>query len=265
MAAKRKYFYDVPEKRGLITLLVTLSNVNRFIVRFFRELIPPLELREVLRQCHEIGYRSLGLVSLTGFITGMVFTKQARPPLVEFGASSWLPGMICIAMIRALAPLITALITAGKVGSNIGAELGSMNVTEQIDAMSVSGANPFKFLVVSRIMACVLMVPLLSLYMGFIGLIGAWLNVWANERTSFQAFFEHGLLKVSFLDLTSSLFKSMLYGFTIGVAGCYQGYFAERGTYGVGKAANAAVVVSMFLVFIEEMVIVQVVNFIRER
>ncbi|MFM8348904.1 MAG: MlaE family ABC transporter permease, partial [Bacteroidota bacterium] len=131
---------------------------------------PPYEFREVLRQCYEIGYRSLGLVSLTGFITGMVFTKQARPPLVEFGASSWLPGMICIAMIRALAPLITALITAGKVGSNIGAELGSMNVTEQIDAMNVSAANPFKFLVASRILACVIMVPLLLLYMGSIGL-----------------------------------------------------------------------------------------------
>ncbi|MFM7328703.1 MAG: MlaE family ABC transporter permease [Bacteroidota bacterium] len=171
MPRMRRYFFDVPEGHGLLTLLVRLHNVNRFIVRFFREgFLPPYEFREVLRQCYEIGYRSLGLVSLTGFIMGMVFTKQARPPLVEFGASSWLPSMICIAMIRALAPLITALITAGKVGSNIGAELGSMNVTEQIDAMNVSAANPFKFLVASRILACVIMVPLLSLYMGSIGL-----------------------------------------------------------------------------------------------
>lgn len=265
MHGKRKYFYDVPDQPGLVAGLVRVHNVNRFVLRFFREVfVPPVEFREVLRQCYEIGYRSLGLVSLTGFITGMVFTKQARPPLAEFGASSWLPSMICIAMIRALAPLITALITAGKVGSNIGAELGSMNVTEQIDAMSVSAANPFKFLVVSRIVACVIMVPLLALYMGFIGLVGAWLNVLVNERTSFQAFFEHGLLKLSYLDLISSLFKAMVFGFTIGVAGCYQGWFAERGTYGVGKAANAAVVISMFLIFIEEIVIVQVVNFIRE-
>ncbi|MFM7195377.1 MAG: MlaE family ABC transporter permease, partial [Bacteroidota bacterium] len=206
MPRMRRYFFDVPEGHGLLTLLVRLHNVNRFIVRFFHEgFLPPYEFREVLRQCYEIGYRSLGLVSLTGFITGMVFTKQARPPLVEFGASSWLPSMICIAMIRALAPLITALITAGKVGSNIGAELGSMNVTEQIDAMNVSAANPFKFLVASRILACVIMVPLLSLYMGSIGLAGAWLTVFSNSRTSLPSFFHPVLLPLSFLSFSSSL------------------------------------------------------------
>lgn len=246
------------------SFFVTIFNIWSFVISFFRELFRwPMEVREIVRQAYETGYRTLGLVTLTGFITGIVFTKQARPPLAEFGATSWLPGMITIAIIRALAPLITALITAGKVGSAMGAELGSMKVTEQIDAMEVSGTNPFKFLVVSRILACMLMVPLLALYMGAIGLFGAWLNVVTNENTGFIAFFEHGLLSISFLDINSSLIKSMIFGFTIGVAGCYQGYYAERGTYGVGKAANLAVVIAMFLIFIEEIIIVQIVNAIR--
>ncbi|RAJ77273.1 ABC transport permease subunit [Chitinophaga dinghuensis] len=138
-------------------LATDLFRVCRFIGRYFYELIrPPYEWREIARQCYNIGYRSLALVSLTGFITGLVFTKQSRPSLAEFGATSWLPGLISIAIVRALAPLITSLIVAGKVGSNIGAELGSMKVTEQIEAMEVSATNPFKFLVVSRVTALTL-------------------------------------------------------------------------------------------------------------
>src|ERR1035438_10170437 len=130
---------------------IALNDGMQFILRFFREVFkPPYELKEILRQCYEVGYRSLFLITLTGFITGLVFTKQSRPSLSAFGASSWLPSLVSIAIIRALAPLVTALIAAGKVGSNIGAELGSMKVTEQIDAMEVSAVNPFKFLVVDR-------------------------------------------------------------------------------------------------------------------
>jgi phospholipid/cholesterol/gamma-HCH transport system permease protein len=257
-------YYDVPKGKFLSGIFIRIFNVTQFIRMFFAEVfMPPYEFKEIIRQAYDVGYRSLGLISLTGFITGVVFTKQARPPLAEFGASSWLPGMISIAIVRALAPLITALIAAGKVGSNMGAELGAMKVTEQIDAMEVSATNPFKFLVVSRIVACIVMIPMLALYMGFIGLVGAWLNVLSNETTSFTAFFIHGFLKISFLDIFSSLIKGMIFGFTIGVAGCFQGYYAERGTYGVGKAANAAVVISMLLVFVEEIIIVQIVNAIR--
>lgn len=235
-----------------------------FIFRFFRQLFnPPFEIREIGHQCYEIGCRSVVLISLTGFIMGIVFTKQSRPSLAEFGATSWLPGLIAIAIVRALAPLITALVAAGKIGSNIGAELGSMRVTEQIDAMEVSATNPFKFLVVSRVVATSLMTPLLAAYMGFIGLMGAYLNVHQNENTSFAAFFQHGFGSLGFIDIFASLFKSIVYGFTIGIVGCYQGYTAEKGTRGVGKAANAAVVISMFLIFIEEMIIVQLVNMAR--
>lgn len=241
-----------------------IYSVYKFIALFFKEVFSkPFEFKEVINQCYQVGYKSLGLVSLTGFITGIVFTKQSRPSLSTFGASSWLPSLISIAIIRALAPLVTALIAAGKVGSNMGAELGSMRVTEQIDAMEVSATNPFRYLIVTRILAITFMLPVLVLYTGFIGMIGSYINVHANELTSFTAFFKSAFDTISFLDIFSSVFKAMIYGFTIGVAGCYQGYYAQNGTQGVGKAANSAVVLSMFMIFVEEMVIVQFVNAIR--
>ncbi len=257
---RRKYVIS----KAIDSFFFDVYTVYKFILRFFKEaFMPPYEFQEIIRQCFEVGYKSLPLISLTGFITGVVFTKQSRPSLSGFGATSWLPSLVSIAIIRALAPLVTALIAAGKVGSNIGAELGSMKVTEQIDAMEVSATNPFKFLVVTRVMATTFMIPLLVLYTAFVGMMGAYLNVHHNELTSFTAFFEDAFESISFLDIFSSLFKSLVFGFTIGVAGCYQGYNAENGTQGVGKAANTAVVISMFLIFIEEMVIVQITNAIR--
>ena len=145
---------SIPSEKFLITkkiddFFIGLYSGFQFALRFFKEVFkPPYEFKEIIKQCYEVGYKSLGLITLTGFITGLVFTKQSRPSLSEFGASSWLPSLVAIAIIRALAPLVTALICSGKVGSQIGAELGSMKVTEQIDAMEVSATNPFKYLVV---------------------------------------------------------------------------------------------------------------------
>ena len=174
-----------------------------------------------------------------------------------------MPSLVAIAIIRALAPLVTALICAGKVGSNIGAELGSMKVTEQIDAMEVSAINPFKYLVVTRVLATTLMLPLLMFYTGFIGLMGSYLDVHANEQTSLSSFFENAFSSIAFLDYWASILKALVYGFTIGMVGSYKGFNAGNGTTGVGIAANSAVVVSMFLIFIEEIVIVQITNYIR--
>src|SRR4051794_10017174 len=155
-----------------------IYDVVKFILQFFKEAFtPPYEYQEVIKQCYNVGYRSLSLVTLTAFITGIVFTDHSRPALADFGATSWLPSLTGVAIIKALAPLITSLICAGKVGSQIGAELGSMKVTEQIDAMEVSAVNPFKFLVVTRVLATTFMIPLLVLYSAFIGLIGSFVNV----------------------------------------------------------------------------------------
>ncbi len=250
--------------KGLDQFFLDIFLTFKFILRFFREALrPPFEFQEIVRQCYYVGFKSLSLITLTGFITGLVFTKQSRPSLAEFGATSWLPSLVSIAIIKALAPLVTALIAAGRVGSNIGAELGSMKVTEQIDAMEVSAVNPFKYLVVTRIIATTFMIPVLMLYTGLVGLLGSYLDVHANELTSFATFFEKAFEKISFLDIFSSIVKALTYGFTIGVVGCYKGYNATQGTEGVGRAANSSVVLSMFLIFIEEVLIVQVTNWIR--
>lgn len=260
----KKYIFS----KGTDSLLSTLYDIKGFIVQFFKEaFVAPFEWKEIINQCYNVGYRSLALISLTGFITGfitgIVFTKQSRPSLSNFGATSWLPSLIGIAVIRALAPLITALVAAGKVGSNIGAELGSMKVTEQIDAMEVSGTNPFKFLVVSRVLATTCMIPVLVVYTAFVGLAGSYLNVHTNEQTSLITFIENAFSQLSFLDFSAAMIKALVFGFTIGIAGSYTGFHASQGTQGVGRAANTAVVVSMFLIFLEEMIIVQIVNAIR--
>jgi phospholipid/cholesterol/gamma-HCH transport system permease protein len=236
----------------------------KFVIRFFKEAFQsPFEFKEVIRQCYEVGYKSLPLITLTGFITGLVFTKQSRPSLSDFGAASWLPSLVSIAIVRALAPLVTALIFAGKVGSNIGAELGSMKVTEQIDAMEVSAINPFKFLVVTRVLATTFMVPILVMYTAFVGLMGSYLDVHLNEQTSFITFFENAFASINFLDFFTSITKAIVYGFTVGIVASYKGYNAKMGTQGVGIAANTSVVVSMFLIFVEEVIIVQMSNWIR--
>ncbi|MFC5625695.1 MlaE family ABC transporter permease [Algoriphagus winogradskyi] len=241
-----------------------LADAWNFVRRFFKEVfVPPYEFKEVIHQCYRIGVESLPLISLTGFIVGIVFTNQSRPSLSEFGATSWLPSLISIAVVRAMGPLVTALIAAGKVGSSIGAEIGSMKVTEQIDAMEVSATNPFNFLVVTRVIATTLMIPLLVMYTDFVALMGSFLSVSANEKVSLTTFFVQVFESISFLDIISSVLKSILFGFTIGIVGCYKGYNSSKGTEGVGRAANAAVVMAMFLIFIEELLVLQIVNAIR--
>jgi phospholipid/cholesterol/gamma-HCH transport system permease protein len=164
---------------------------------------------------------------------------------------------------RALAPLVTALIASGKVGSSIGAELGSMRVTEQIVAMEVSGTKPFKYLVCTRVLATTLTIPILSTYTGFVALFGGYLNVTQNEGTTWTTFIQEVFDPLTFTDFVASLIKSIVFGFTIGIVGCYQGYNSSKGTEGVGKAANGAVITAMFLVFIEEVIIVQITGWFR--
>lgn len=250
--------------KSIDSFLEGVYNAYQFILHFFREVFqPPFHFREVINQCYEVGLKSLALISLTGFIVGIVFTKQSRPSLENFGASSWLPSLIGIAIVKALGPLVTALICAGKVGSSIGAELGSMKVTEQIEAMEVSAINPFKYLAVTRIIATTITIPILALYCSFVGLIGSYLNVHSSENTSLINFYQDAFKTITFLDIFSAVAKSIVFGFTIGMIGCYKGFHATKGTFGVGKAANEAVVLAMFLVFLEEIVIVQLANWIR--
>lgn len=256
----KKYFLS----KALDDFFMSINKAYAFVIQFFKMFLrPPFHLMEIINQCFEIGLRSLPLITLTGFIVGVVFTKQSRPPLEDFGATSWLPSLIGIAVVKAMGPLVTALICAGKVGSGIGAELGSMKVTEQIDAMEVSAINPFKYLVVTRVTATIITIPILSFYCIVVGLLGSFMNIHAEESTSFIAFYKNAFSTIGFLDLSTSVIKAIIFGFTIGIVGCYKGFNASQGTRGVGKAANQAVVVAMFLIFVEEMLIVQVANWIR--
>lgn len=242
-------------------LLLSLTSIHYFVLRFFKELFTgPFEFKAFVKQCYEIGVRSVFLITVTGFVIGLVFTNQSRVPLQELGATSWVPSLIAFAIVRALAPIVTALISAGRVGSQIGAEIGSMRVTEQISAMEVSGTNPFKYLVVTRILASTLMIPILSYYTAFVGLLGGFVNIYQHEMVSLRTFTYQVFEKITLNDVYAMTVRSVIFGFTIGLVGCYEGYNARKGTESVGRAANRSVVISMFLVFIQELLIVQVLQ-----
>jgi phospholipid/cholesterol/gamma-HCH transport system permease protein len=228
---------------------------GRFFLQQFR---PRFEFRELITQCYVIGYNSLPLVGLTGFIMGLVLTMQLRPSLVVYGVQSQLPVMVGVAIVREIGPVITALIFAGKIGSSIGAELGSMKVTEQIDAMEVSGTNPFKYLVVTRVVAATLMLPILVVLSDTISLFGAYIGVNIRSVTSFSLFFRQVFAGLGFGDVLPAVIKTFLFGFAIGMVGCYRGYNSRNGTQGVGRSANSAVVISSILVFIIDLMVVQV-------
>ena len=237
------------------------GNIANFTGRFFTIGIRPrFEVRELLNQCYLIGYKSLPLIALTGFIMGLVLTMQLRPSLIEYGVESQLPLMVGIAIVREIGPVITALIFAGKIASSIGAELGSMKVTEQIDAMEVSGTNPFKYLVATRVIATTLMLPVLTVMGDAISLFGAYVGVNIRSVTSFQLFLNQVFHGLSFGDITPAFIKTFFFGLAIGLIGCYKGYNSSKGTSGVGSSANSAVVLSSVLIFIIDLLAVQVTD-----
>jgi phospholipid/cholesterol/gamma-HCH transport system permease protein len=238
-----------------------VASLSLFTLRFFREAVkPPYEFDELMKQSFLIGYRSLGLVSVTGFIIGLVLTIQSRPTLVRFGAESLLPAMVAVSLIREIGPAITALIFAGKVGSGIGAELASMNVTEQIDAMQVSNTNPFKYLVVTRVLSAMMTLPILVIIADTVGLAGSFVGVNLRGNVSYSLFCSQIFHSLEFNDLFPAFIKTFFFGFGIGIIGSYKGYYSNSGTEGVGKAANSAVVFASLMVFIIDMIAVQITS-----
>ncbi len=241
-----------------------VTSITIFTLRFFKEVFkPPYEFSELMKQSFLIGYKSFPLIAITGFIIGLVLTIQSRPTLAKFGAESWLPAMVAVSIIREIGPVITALIFAGKVGSGIGAELGSMNVTEQIDAMQVSDTNPFKYLVVTRVVSATLMLPALVILSDAIGLLGSFIAVNIKGSVSFYLFFSQIFQSAEFGDLFPAFIKTFFFGFAIGLIGCYKGYNSNKGTEGVGKAANSAVVFSSLMVFLIDMIVVQITSLLQ--
>ena len=180
--------------------------------------------------------------------------------MVDYGVESQLPAIIGIAIVREIGPVITALIFAGKIGSSIGAELGSMKVTEQIDAMEVSGTNPFKYLVISRVMATTLMLPILIIIGDAISIYGSYLGINIKGNTSLQFFWSQLYDSLEFRDVLPAFIKTYFFGFAIGIIGCFKGYNSNKGTEGVGKSANSAVVLSSVAVFILDLLAVQITD-----
>lgn len=243
--------------------LLALAEFTLFFVHVMRETFSGnFEFREFFRQCFQIGYKSLPLISVTGAIMGLVLTIQSRPVLISFGAVSMLPGMVAVSLIREMGPVITALICAGKIGSGMGAELGSMKVTEQIDAMEVSATNPMRFLVVTRVLAATLMIPLLILYADAMGIMGSWVGANLKGDLTFTLYFLEAFASIDFIDFIPAFIKSFFFGAVIGLIGCYKGYTAGRGTESVGIAANSAVVIASLLVLIVDVVAVQITDLI---
>ncbi len=244
-------------RNNIIDFLRQVGDLSYFAGRFFKEVFkPPFEFNELLRQCYNVGNRSTPLVGITGFIIGLVLTLQTRPTMQEFGAVSWMPHMVGISIVREVGPVVIALICAGRIASGMGAELGSMRVTEQIDAMEVSGTNPFKFLVVTRVVATTLMVPLLVVFGDMLALYGSSLVEYFKGDVSFQLYFNEVFNSLQYGDLIPATIKSFFFGFAIGLVGCYKGYYCKKGTVGVGKAANTAVVMASMLIFILDFIAV---------
>ncbi|MGQ0828576.1 MAG: MlaE family ABC transporter permease [Bacteroidota bacterium] len=247
--------------RTLRKFFLDMTLLTKFTFQFFKEVFrPKYEVNELLKQSYLIGCKSIALVAITGFIMGLVLTIQSGPTLREFGAEAWLPAMVAVSIVREIGPVVTALISAGKVGSGIGAELASMKVTEQIDAMEVSGINPFKFIVVTRVLATTLMIPILVIFADVIALVGSYVGVNITGEVSFRLFYLQVFDSLEFIDIIPAFIKTFFFGFAIGIIACYNGYNSNKGTEGVGISANSAVVYASLWIFILDMIAVQITN-----
>ena len=242
-------------------LLIDIADQTTFFKSFLRNSFKKgFEWEAFSRQAYTTGYRSIGIIALTGFILGFVLTLQSEPTMKQFGAVSFIPGMVSISVMREIGPVIVGLICAGKISSSIGAELGSMNVTEQIDAMTVSGANPMQYLVVTRVLACTIMIPLLTIFADVIALFGGFAASNLNGEMSPTLYFYKATSVLEFSDIIPSLIKTILFGFAIGFVGCYKGFNSNRGTESVGLAANSAVVTSSIWIIVIDAIVVQITN-----
>jgi phospholipid/cholesterol/gamma-HCH transport system permease protein len=238
---------------------IMIAGLWQFQWQFFKQIfIPPFEIEQIRKHMDELGIKTLPIVSVTGFIIGLVITMQMAPVMQRFGAEAFLPGSVGISIVRELGPVITALIFAGRVSSGIGAELGSMRVTEQIDAMEVSGVNPFKYLVVTRVFACTFILPILTIYVIFIAFVGSYIAVVLVQNMTYSYYIDSVIYSVEFGDAIPGILKTFVFGFIVGIVGTYKGYTATNGTEGVGKAATTAVVVSSLMILIFDMILVKI-------
>jgi phospholipid/cholesterol/gamma-HCH transport system permease protein len=247
-------------KKLLVSAVEWFGELGMFCARLARSAFaPPYDFREFIRQCDAIGSKSLPLVALAGAATGVVLSLETRDSLIRFGAKSLLPPVIVFSIIKESGPVITGLVVSGRVGAGIGAELGSMKVTEQIDAMEASAVDPYKFLVATRVLACVLMLPLLTLGANFCGILMGWVANTLTEPISLQLYLENGFKNVLFSDFIPPTLKTAFFGLIIGIVACFQGMRTKGGTEGVGRAATSSVVLSSLFVILADVVLVRLI------
>jgi phospholipid/cholesterol/gamma-HCH transport system permease protein len=247
-------------KHLFISVFEWFGELGLFCRRLLRAaLAPPYEFHELLRQCDEIGSKSLPLVALAGAATGVVLSLQTRASVVQFGAKAFLPAVIVFSIIKESGPIITALIVSGRVGAGIGAELGSMKVTEQIDAMEASAVDSFKFLIATRVTACILMLPLLTVVSNFCGILMGWVANTLSEPISLRLFLEDGFKDLAFTDYIPSIVKTCVFGLIIGIVSCFQGMRTRGGTEGVGRSATSSVVLSSLFVILADVLLVRLI------
>jgi phospholipid/cholesterol/gamma-HCH transport system permease protein len=247
---------------GLRNVLAWFGSVAAFGARgLWNVFQPPLELSEIGRQIYEVGYRSLPLIAAAGFAVGAVMSMHTRASLVRFGAESLIPMGLGMALIKETGPLVTALLFSGRVGAGIGAELGAMRVTEQIDALESLAVDSFKHLVVTRIVACMIALPLLTIVMNFTGIVGGYTAETVISGMSFNFYFDRALSAIDFDDYIPATMKTVLFGFIIATVSSYFGYFTKGGTAGVGQASTRSVVFSSILVILSNVIVVKAIFF----
>ena len=235
-----------------------LGEFGMFCLRLAKAAIrPPYEWQEFLRQCDLIGAKSLPLVALAGAATGTVLSLETHASLVRFGAKAFLPSIIVFSMMKESGPIITGLVVSGRAGAGIGAQLGSMKATEQIDAMEAAAVDPFKYLAATRVAACALMLPLLTIAANFCGILMGWVADAATEPVTLRLFLENGFKSLAFGDYIPSILKTAVFGIIIGLVACFQGMRTRGGTEGVGRSTINSVVVSSLLVILADVALVR--------
>ena len=245
-----------------IRLLAAAGDSALFAGRAIREAFrPPFEFQETLRHLFELGFRSLPLIAASGFAVGIVLSMHTRASLERFGAEALIPAGLGLALVRETGPLTAGLLLAGRIGAGIGAELGAMKVTEQIDALESLAVDSFRYLAVTRIVACVIAFPILTSVMNFMGMLGGYTAETALTGVPLRTYFNQALSLVEFADLIPATLKTCVFGFIVATVGSYLGMNTSRGTEGVGQASTRSVVYSSILLIAANVVLVRLIFF----
>ncbi len=249
--------------RGIATGVAWVGDVSLFGGRALKAaVLPPFEFREIIRQLYELGFKSLPLIAVGGFAVGVVLSMHTRASLERFGAESMIPAGLAIALVRETGPLTAALLLAGRIGAGIGAELGAMRVTEQIDALEAAAVNAFKYLVVTRAIACMIALPLLTTVMNFSGMLGGFVAERAVTGMSLKLYMQRSFSLIGFADYVPSTIKTLVFGFIIAIVSSYLGFNTTQGTEGVGRASTRSVVLSSIVIIMVNVVLVKLIFFL---